>query len=90
MSEALRDRNASMPDCTLSGDPGPRRLWKLPFMWIEDDPQSLGKPCGFTHSSHSLDDYLANKKSGEMRRRGTHRLRHTNTKDTKCYTLKIR
>ena len=21
---------------------------------------------------------------------GTHRLRHTNTKDTKCYTLKIR
>ena len=24
MSEALRDRNASMPDCTLSGDPGPR------------------------------------------------------------------
>ena len=34
-------------------------------MWIEDDPQSLGKPCGFTHSSHSLDDYLAKKHQGK-------------------------
>ena len=58
-------------------------------MWIEDDPQSLGKPCGFTHSSHSLDDYLAKKIRGNEKM-GTHRLRHTNTKDTKCYTLKIR
>ena len=58
-------------------------------MWIEDDPQSLGKPCGFTHSSHSLDDDLAKKIRGNEKM-GTHRLRHTNTKDTKCYTLKIR
>ena len=89
MSETLRNRNASMPDCTLSGartkeavetavhvDRGRSTItWKTLRVYAQfPRPRRL----------------IMTKKNQGNEKTETQRLRHTNTKDTKCYTLKIR